>query len=277
MEWSVHVRGVGTNELPGTKDVPSFLEFVEQIIDSNSWSTMHNLLQTQYAINEGFLAFSSLKRLIIFLGENLVHWCNSIITAGTVITDNGDHEAPDPFKENRTKLVDLLQQSGSITGQNKQLSFQCQHILMNCNELISGWPFGKPSQIVFAFGGDFGIRMLQKGAVVTGTKEEWLSHIIRFVKSRSKWELEVAGLKLGSNNNLYHQTNDREVVQVDVEHWCCLSFSHTERKPGGSRGFSQRSEIGFPHCHPVRTANFSLGIAERGLLAFKLAVENKEW
>jgi hypothetical protein len=147
---------------------------------------------------------------------------------------------------------------------------------MNCNKLISGWPFGKPSQIAFAFGGDFGIRMLQKGAVVAGTKEEWLSHIIRFVKSRSKWELEVAGLKLGSNDNLYHQTNDREVVQVDVEHSCCLSFSHTERKPGGSRGFSQRSEIGFPHCHPVRTANFSLGIAERGLLAFKLAVENKE-
>jgi hypothetical protein len=102
---------VGTNELPGTKDVASFLELMEQIIDSNSWSTMHNLLQTQYAINEGFLAFSSLKRLIIFLGENLVHWCNSIITAGTFITNSGDHKAPDPLKENGTKLVDLLYSS----------------------------------------------------------------------------------------------------------------------------------------------------------------------
>jgi hypothetical protein len=45
---------VGTNELPGTKDVASFLELMEQIIDSNSWSTMHNLLQTQYATSDYF-------------------------------------------------------------------------------------------------------------------------------------------------------------------------------------------------------------------------------
>ena len=55
---------------------------------------------------------------------------------------------------------------------------------MNCNELISGWPFGKPKQIIFGFGSNFGVKLLQKGNVSGTTKKEWLDQILDFVKKR---------------------------------------------------------------------------------------------
>jgi hypothetical protein len=140
MEWSVHVRRVGNNELPGTKDVPSFLEFVEQIIDSNSWSTMHNLLQTQYAINEGFLAFSSLKRLIIFLRENLVHWCNSIMKQ----TRMGTRRTPKRKREeqimvNPNDLAQILSATEANKGIDKRLHQPTQRLWTNSTFFFYAW------------------------------------------------------------------------------------------------------------------------------------------
>jgi hypothetical protein len=77
MEWSIHVHGEGSSELPGTKMVCSLLGFLELTIQSNSWSTMHNLLQTQYTINDGYVAFSWLSQVLQCLHDNLVQWTKS--------------------------------------------------------------------------------------------------------------------------------------------------------------------------------------------------------
>jgi hypothetical protein len=166
MEWSIHVHGEGSSKLPGTKTVCSLLEFLELTIQSNSWSTMHNLLQTQYAINDGYVAFSLLSRVLQCLCDNLVYWTESILSVTTVEPIDG---VADRFQWNRMKLENLLKLSNS---------FQCQHILMNCNELISGWPFGQPKQIVFAFESNFGVKQLQKGNGSGTTKREWLDRIL---------------------------------------------------------------------------------------------------
>jgi hypothetical protein len=78
-------------------------------------------------------------------------------------------------------------------------------------------------------------------------------------------------------NGLRCGLNHREICIADVEHWCCLAFIHCERKSGGSRGFSQRSETTLPHCHPIRYCDFQQHIAEQALLKFKAAVDTEEW
>ncbi len=76
------------------------------------------------------------------------------------------------------KLENLLKLSDSIIGEKTIVLSMSTRILMNCNELISGWPFGQPKQIVFAFGSNFGVKLLQKGNGSGTTKREWLDRIL---------------------------------------------------------------------------------------------------
>ena len=181
--------------------------------------------------------------------DTLPDFCQKIVE--NAIPSSKEDVVGDLFGKTRILFEHLLRDDKALGGIGRKLSFHCQHILMNCNELIADWPFGYPQQIIFGYGGEVGVKMLRQISSRKFTKEQRLEAVLDFVKSRDVWELNSIGIELSEENVLRCCLNQREICLADVEHWCCLGFIHCERQPGGSRGFSRTSETTFPHCHPI--------------------------
>jgi hypothetical protein len=45
--WSIQIHGHGIQRLPTIEDMDFLLNFVDSVMDGNSWMTLRNILQTQ--------------------------------------------------------------------------------------------------------------------------------------------------------------------------------------------------------------------------------------
>jgi hypothetical protein len=185
--WSWYTK------VPTIEDMDSLLNFVDSVMDDNSWMTLRNILQTQYDIDEGFVQLPSFRRTLLFLKDTLPIFCQKI--DNNALSDSKEANN-DLFGSTRTKFENLLKDDKALDGMGRKLPFHCQHILMNCNELISDWPFGHPKKIIFGFGSEVGVKMLKQVSFLKMTTEQSLVAVLNFVKSRDKWELESVGIEL---------------------------------------------------------------------------------
>lgn len=272
LEWSLF-NGF-TNQLPLVKDIPAFLEFAECLCIEHKWRSPRHILQTQYEIHDGFSFLISFKRLFTYLSTSLTLAMSSMIA----ICLDKEEPSTDKFAACRTSLGNFFAADLGLGSHGSKMDFFCQHILMNVNELICGWPFSKPIVPIFGFGGQYGAKMLQMGSSdqkmgLPKVMEEMLA----FYKARPVEELELMGLKKDSTGSVVIEINGRDICCIEPEHFGCINFGYTERQPGRSRGSGQRYEVTSPHCHPVRTSTLSTTLALKVGKKFKSFVDSGKW
>jgi hypothetical protein len=143
--WCIQIHGHGIQKLPTIEDMDSLLDFMDPVMDANSWMTLKNLLQSQYEIDEGFESLPSFRRTLLFLRDTLPRFCEQIVE--NALSSSVERNS-DLFGRTRSQLETLLKDDRAVGGNGRKLPFHCQHILMNCNKLISDWPFGYPKKMI---------------------------------------------------------------------------------------------------------------------------------
>jgi hypothetical protein len=280
LEWSL-LQNTGTPgdmrvSLPMLDDIDTFLDFVCDLMTFNKFKTMRNIIQTQYEVHEGFVSTVSFSRAIKFFVKEVEQWLRGMTKQ--VSLWHTDPSGPDVFSNCVATLSQLLTLEGCLGpwGAKEKMHFFCQHILMNVNELIDDWPFGKPSEAVFGYGGRFGVRRLIRGMELPmSSMQEVLGVQLDHVRTNSDQELAMVGLERGPAGEVFISINKRPLCVLEPEHWGCLHMITSERGAGGSRGTGVSYAVTAPHCHPVRHANFRSSIANASIKEYKAKVESE--
>ena len=276
MEWSLYQDN--SNTLPSIEHIPKFLIFLKAIRKENNWRVTSNFLQTQYEIHPSFHSSETFDRFFNYIAKELEPWLQR-----TVLIAEACQPGEDTFARCRLSLAQLLSGAEALGSSNEKLEFLCQHALMNLNEIVDEWPLGKPLEIIMGFGGKFGLSMLQRELNQKRVRNEpkkskasMMNEILRFACARSDEELELAGLRR-DDQVVVVAINGRPLCRIEPEHWGCIVYGNTERRPGRSRGCGNRYEVTSPHCAPVPNAPPPPKEASRAGKQFKNCVDNGGW
>jgi hypothetical protein len=277
VEWSTFKErdlAQKVTTLPVVADIDSFLHFVGDILSHNNFCLSRNVLQTQYELHDAFNYMSGFSRVVAYVARGCRVWvCNTI----SLVTNTPSGDDTDVFGNCISSLAAFMSDSQGLGTPGDKPLFFCQHILMNLNELVAGWPFGKPQVAIMGFGGTFGARRLARGVGNQYTTQEVLALQLETTKTSDSNELAMIGVEKADDGTITISQNERTLCILEPEHWGCLDYTVIERAPGGSRGLGIRYEVSFPHCHPIRHVEFSLSIATVTVKSYIAAVDSGKW
>ena len=278
VEWSIYKhKNTDGFHLPVIVEVDAFLGFLDSIRFERRFSTMSNILQTQYELHQAFNKSRAFNRAMKFVAENLGVWLQESVEMSSS-HGSGDETTDLFFDSCITSLSSFLGQSEALgTNGDLKLPFFCQHVLSNMNELVSEWPLGNPNKAISGFGGSFGVRRLQCGMKEKRSMEEVLALMVESVQRQKDIDLSLVGLMKDTTGVVVVIENGRPVTCLDAEHWCCIMFQITERKVGGTRGLGNSYQVTSTHCQPVRTLQLPNETAKEAVKEYRHLVDSGEW
>jgi hypothetical protein len=190
---------------------------------------MSSILPTQYELHDAFRSPPAFSRVLRFCAGNLGNWLRRTMEAINVPGCDND----DIFNSSVQSFVNLLGVDEALGCSSDKLSFFSQHVLSNMNELVSEWPFGKPKKAIFGFGGRLGAGRIRRGLPGTTSKNlhEVLEDIMIGLLSRSAGGLKLVGLYHDNRGNVRIKTNQRAILNLDLEHWCCVFLVISNANP----------------------------------------------
>jgi hypothetical protein len=239
VEWSTLKQPNGAEQvttLPGVANIDSFLHFVGDILSYNKFGSTCNVLQTQHEIHEAFNSRSGFSRVVTFVGRGVRVWvCNTI----SLVTNTQGEDGTDVFGKCISSLVDFMSDSWGLGSLGEKLLFFCQHIMMNLNELVAGWPFGKPQVAILGFGGAFGARRLARGLGNPYSMREVLALQLENTKTYPSNELAMIGVEMRGNNGIIRiSENERTLCILEPEHWVVWITLSSSVPPVGQEGWA---------------------------------------
>ena len=86
-------------------------------------------------------------------------WFSKLVES-TVLLTQGD-KTEDLFSVTTKSLTTFIDSNQAMGDQSYKQPFHSQHILMNLNNLVAGFPFCEPIVPVVGFGASFGAQLLQ--------------------------------------------------------------------------------------------------------------------
>jgi hypothetical protein len=274
VEWSLCFHGAEASRLPILSEIPCLLDFVAAVLQTNGASSTRGILHDQYLINDNFKDPKMFIRFFQFLQTELAPWFSRQL--------NLDAGGTQDLFGDTNKLLTKFINSGIVDSYTKQ-PFHCQHMLLNLNEVVDLFPFGKPVIPVVGFGGNFGAQLLQDKEFKSNDAKmvrAVMNNLLEHYSQRSPSELLLLGLKKERTDNCVTvAVNGRPLGVCDPEHGCCIQYPVLERASGGSKGMSRQPLLVASFCHPIKGCNFQCGmkVARKALAEFKGLVDRKKW
>lgn len=278
LEWSRLNRNTDgcVHQLPSLSEIPQFLEFIGCILQKSATYSMSAITHDQYELNPSFHDKGSFNQFFSHLGQSLQSWLVRLVCwRKTEMSPNADL-----FLEVNKRLVTFITSSNSGIENSGKQPFHCQHILMDFNELVDGFPFGVPKCPVVGFGGSFGAQLLQKETFSAGNPEmveRLMTDLLHQYSIQSDHSLTVLGLERSGIDSVKIGINSRELTTCESEHGCCMQYIVVERRAGCSKGLSNEPKVSFTYCHPIPQSNFPTMIAASSLLQFRHMVNEGSW
>ena len=240
-----------TCKIPGNREeVASFIQFIDVALEKKGQESFSVLLN-------GFYNLPKLFRSSITFKNTLRHWTD---TGASDLLDyaieiekecrNGRCQDIEKRERIKKKMIEILSYTGSLTKSNATLEFLVWHVMADMDELILGYPFGKPESVSTSFGSQLGMKRLRR----SGKNQDIMKageKILALWMERSTDELSIMGLQRNETTKRLHvKINNREISVLDVEHWLCKLYWFSERDTGGSRSFSMKPSVYEAHLHP---------------------------
>ena len=158
---------------------------------------------------------------------------------------------------------------------NKRLKFVCSQILMDMDELLSGFAFGEITNPVLGMGGQYGNKKVNLGLE---TGETAYCGVYRQLYTMSSQRLAVMGLET-SEHQIVVSLNGRPLHMGDAEHMLCKVYIASERAPGRSRGGSKNPMVQQHNQHPLFGVSFmeTKEVAKTAVHAFLELTKDGQW
>jgi hypothetical protein len=181
------------------------------------------------------------------------------------------------YKANK-KLTVFFEASGGLGDSTSKQPFHCQHILLDWNEIISGFPFGQPHVPIFGFGGIFGAQLLQEKTFLPSNHimvMQVVNGLLRKYMDQKASHLRMLGLKrLVVGGTVVVSINNRPLGTCEAEHGCCINFVVLERGTGGTKGLSAKPKLSSSFCHGIYGGGFLIEESKEALDTFIEAVDS---
>lgn len=278
IEWTRCFYPTLPERLPILEDIPDFLKFVDSILLQSSVESTNGLIQEQYEVSTNFNDRGAFSRFFLYLASDLEPWLSRLVPTIK------DYQGESLFSNLITRLSTFINSNDGLGSTMCTKSpFQCQHILMNVNELVDNFPTGIPTRPVIGFGGSFGAQLLQEATFLPANKlmvETTMKSLLARYNKGSVAELTILGLKqelIDGKPSVCVSINSRPLTVCDPEHGCCMSYYFYERKPGCTKGAAANPKLVFSHCHPIPTATFPSDEASDSIYMFAELVESDKW
>ncbi len=164
VEWSRCFHPDGPSCLPAMSEIPIFLEHIDGILQLTGVDSTCGIILEQCDVSQNCDDRLNFCRFLDHLAVELQPWLSDILIAvlatGPSMFKNGD-----VFSGLVQRLATFVSQDAALGGSLcPKVPFQCQHILMNLNELVDKFPTGFPESPVVGFGGGFGAELLQEAS-----------------------------------------------------------------------------------------------------------------
>ena len=284
-EWSRAFYPGHPGRLPLLTDIPVFLKFIDAILVLSDVNSTNGVLQEQYDISHNFSDKTNFHRFFKYLEAELQPWLARLVVA--LGRSPSVFEDKDTFHEVVGRLATFISNDAALgSSMCAKAPFQCQHILMNLNEVVDEFPTGVPRLPVVGFGGSYGAQLLQKETFDPSNPamvETTLSELLEKYNGGSDVDLVILGVKKvavgvdGKELGVVISINGRPLTTCDVEHGCCITYYYYERKPGCTKGSAKNPKLVFSHCHPIRNACFDDKEAAACVFTFVNEVEAGQW
>ena len=265
--------------LPGVSQIPGFLHFLDSYLSKTKATITSRIIQEQYEINENFKDLGMFRRFFTHICHQLEPWLLKLVES-TVLLTQGD-KTEDLFSVTTKSLTAFIDSDKTMGDQSYKQPFHSQHIVMNLNNLVAGFPFGKLIVPVVGYGASFGAQLLQDekcNAEDSDMIKSVMTRILRRLElETSKSELTLLGLKKLNDGTVVVAINEMPITVCLAEHCCCIQLYIVERMTGGTKGSSAYPKLASPHCHPILHTDFMTSVAARALAMFKTMVVTKEW
>ena len=265
--------------LPVVSDIPGFLHFVDTYLSKTKATTTSRIIQEQYEINENFKDLGMFRRFFTHVSHQLESWLLKLVESTIHLTE-GD-KTDDLFSVTNKSLTAFIDGEHAMGDQSYKQPFHSQHILMNMNNLVAGFPFGKPIVPVVGFGASFGAQLLQDekfNAEDSDMIKAVMARILeRLEHKTTKSDLTLLGLKKLDDGTVVVAINEMPLTVCLAEHCCCIQLYIVERMTGGTKGSSANPKLASPHCHPIPHTDFMTTVAAEALAMFKKLVVTKRW
>jgi hypothetical protein len=178
-------------------------------------------------------------------------------------------------------LTSFLEGTGGLGDRTSKQPFHCQQILLNWNEVVDGFPFGKPVIPIFGFGGIFGAQLLQEKTFLssnTSMVSQVVNDLLKNYSEHNSSILKMLGLKrLEGSGNVVVSINNRMIGPCDAEHGCCINYVILERGTGGTKGLSSKPKLTSTFCHGINGGHFRIEEANSALDCYMEVVDSKLW
>jgi hypothetical protein len=163
------------------------------------------------------------RRFFLYLESELEPWLYRLVFS--LGLRQSDCRIDDVFHDVVERLAIFISNDAGLgSSMCTKAPFQCQHILMNLNELVGDFPTGIPKLPVVGFGGAFGAQLLQQAIFDTSnTKmvESALTELVGKYNEGSIAHLTILGLKkveagvCGEKQNVVVAINGRPLTTCD--------------------------------------------------------------
>ena len=280
LEWSLCKHPEATRcQLPVVSEIPSFVEYIEQVLRQTGASTANPVTQEQYEIHGNYGDIQMFRQFFNHLQKKLESWLSGMLVKLQQVENKG---CTDTFGEANKLLTAFLNSESAIGEASTKQPFQSQHILMNYNEVVADFPFGEPECPVVGPGGKFGAQLLQADRFDVSNRNmvtTVMTGLLGKYKEQSPSDLTLMGLNITKGNTMVNvKINNRPLTVCDAEHGCCENYYIVERRPGCTKGISRVPKLAFTYCHPIPTCDYRLlQEAIDATAEFKTRVDAEKW